>query len=114
MLPERTVIPEEFDQEKWLSTLRILNNFCSSYNHSDTDALLKRLLSALIGGNYHQMNSFSKERLLNYFEAIEEVIPHLYELNSHFKSLTSIGDELTDENNVVYRRLFATLKRPPG
>lgn len=76
--------PEIQDQ---ITALQKLRNFCSSYTPKECDEMLGRLLGVMIEENYSSLSRFSKERLLNYFESIEEVLPALYsimdKMNNH-------------------------------
>ena len=62
------------------AAIRKLGNFCSSYTLRKSDELLSHSLTTLIAGNYASLSNLSKEHLLDYFEALEEVLPVLYEL----------------------------------
>ena len=96
------------------ATLRKLGNFCSSYTLLKSDELLCRSLTALIGGNYAGLSNFSKERLLDYFEALEEVLPALYELQEHLeKPMEQEEDEGTFRDEVSAKHIYASFKRHP-
>ncbi|MDP2335120.1 MAG: hypothetical protein Q8N05_01475 [Bacteroidota bacterium] len=96
------------------AALRKLGNFCSSYTLRKSDELLCRSLTALIGSNYAGLSNFTKERLLDYFEALEEVLPALYELQKPLEK-----PETQEENERIYRDevsakdMYASFKRHP-
>jgi len=65
--------------------LRRLRNFCTSYSLSKSDELLSHVQGTVIEGNYGSLSELSKGHLLDYMEALEEVLPALYELQEHLK-----------------------------
>lgn len=107
--------PAEEDQYaiKCSAALRKLANFCNSYKKEEIEDLSSSLLIALIGQNYSNYTNPTKERLLDYFEAMEEVLPALYELHDHIRSLSQADmNQLTYEQETAYRSFFSSLK--PG
>lgn len=96
------------------SVLRGLRKFCTSYTLKKSDELLSRSLVTLIGGNYTALSNLSKENLLNYFEALEEILPVLYELQEHLNQ-TEILEEKEGiyQDQVSSKDLFASFKRHP-
>ena len=64
--------------------IRRLRNFCTSYNLKKSEDLLADIESSLISGNYASLNDINKDDLRDYLEALEEVLPALYELQKHF------------------------------
>lgn len=64
--------------------IRRLRNFCVSYSLNKSDELLSNVQGTVIEGNYAYLSELSKEQLLDYLEALEEVLPALYELQEHF------------------------------
>lgn len=110
----------EFNEEKssYLQTpetaIRSLRNFCTSYTFRKSDELLCRSLTALIGGNYTGLSNFTKEQLMDYFEALEEVLPALYELQEHLnKPVEPEEDEETYRDEVSAKHIYASFKRHP-
>lgn len=96
------------------SALQGLRKFCTSYTLKKSDELLSRSLVTLIGGNYAALNNLSKENLLNYFEALEEILPVLYELQENLSQ-----PEIQEDKEEVYnarvsaKDLYASFKRHP-
>lgn len=96
------------------SALRSLRNFCASYTLRKSDELLCRSLTTLIGGNYAVMSNLTKKHLLDYFEALEEVLPALYELQEKLKHVQNHeGVEDIYQDQVSSKDLFASFKRHP-
>lgn len=96
------------------AAFRKLGNFCSTYTLLKSDELLCRSLTALIGGNYAGLSNFTKERLMDYFEALEEVLPALYELQEHLnKPEEPEEDEGTYRDEVSAKHIYASFKRHP-
>jgi len=91
--------------------LRKLGDFCATYTFIESDELLCRSVATLIGRNYDKLSNFSKERLLNFFEALEEVLPALYELQEHLNK--PIGDEGMYRDEVSAKQIYAACKRHP-
>lgn len=96
------------------AALRKLGNFCSAYTLRKSDELLCRSLTAMIGGNYAGLSNFSKERLLDYFEALEELLPALYELQEwQAGPQNQDGEENTFPDKVSENHIYASFKRHP-
>ncbi len=96
------------------TALRSIQHFCSTYTLLKSDELLCRSLTALIGGNYAGLSNFTKERLMDYFEALEELLPALYELQEHLsKPVEPEEDEGTYRDEVSAKHIYASFKRHP-
>ena len=96
------------------ATHRKLGNFFSTYTLLKSDELLCRSLTVMIGGNYAGLSNFSKERLLDYFEALEEVLPALYELQEKLTGpQNQEGEENTFPDKVSENHIYASFKRHP-
>lgn len=97
-----------------LTPLQKVAHFCHNYNLKETDELLCRLLAVLIGENYASQSNLTKNRLLDYFEALEEVLPALYELQEKLKHVQNQeGMEDTYQDQVSTKDIFASFKRHP-
>ncbi|MDP3467553.1 MAG: hypothetical protein Q8S11_04430 [Daejeonella sp.] len=89
-------------------------HFCHNYTLKETDELLCCMLAVLIGENYSTLSNLAKKRLLDYFEALEEVLPALYELQEKLKHVQNQdGKEDTYQDQVSTNDLFASFKRHP-
>lgn len=96
------------------TAMRSLRNFCTSYTLRKSDELLCRSLTTLIGGNYPVLSNLTKKHLLDYFEALEEVLPALYELQEKLKHVQNQeGVEDIYQDQVSTKDLFASFKRHP-
>lgn len=94
--------------------LRKLGDFCATYTFIESDELLCRSVATLIGRNYDKLSNFSKERLLNFFEALEEVLPALYEIHEKLKQVQNQKEkEGIYQDLVSSKDLFASFKRHP-
>lgn len=58
-----------------------LDNFCSIYSQRESDELLSWVLVTVIGGNYAEQSDSNKRRILDFMEALEELLPEVYKLN---------------------------------
>jgi len=107
-----TLKPKE---KKLMKTaMRSLRNFCTSYTLRKSDELLCRSLTTLISGNYASLSNITKKHLLDYFEALEEVLPALYELQEKLKHVQNQeGKEDIYQDQVSTNDLFASFKRHP-
>ncbi len=96
------------------SAIRSLRNFCTSYSLRKSDELLCRSLTTLISGNYSALSNLTKIHLLDYFEALEEVLPALYVLQEKLKNV-QLQEDMADiyPDHVSSKDLFASLKRHP-
>lgn len=96
------------------SALIGLRKFCTSYSLRKSDEMLCRSLATLISGNYNTLSNLTKIPLLNYFEALEELLPVLYELQEYLNK-----PEVQEENGGIYRDkvsakdMYASFKRHP-
>ena len=91
-----------------------LRNFCSSYNFMEADEMLSRVFTVMLGGSYSKQSMHSRKRLLEYFEALEEVLPAIYELQEKLKQVQNQeGEEDTYQDQVLSKVLFASFKRHP-
>lgn len=105
--------PSNDDQDaiKCDAALRKLANFCNSYKPDEIDDLNSDLLIALVGQNYSNYTNRTKERLLDFFEAVEEVLPALFDLHDHIRSISEgMPQRTTFEQEIAYRNLFSLLK----
>ena len=101
-------------QSKQKAAFQNLRNFCSSYNLMEADEMLCRVFTVMLGGNYSKQSMHSKEHLLDYFEALEEVLPALYELQEKLKHVQNQeGKEDIYQDQVSTKDLFASFKRHP-
>ncbi len=108
--PKRS-LKENPDAMKCSTALRKLANFCNTYKPADIDNLSSRLFGAVVGQNYSKYPNRTKARILDYFEAMEEVLPALYDLHDHLLKLSKYaGEQATYEQQIAYRRLIASLK----
>jgi len=97
------------DAMKCNIALRKIANFCDSYKSEDINELCSTLMAALIGQKYSDYSSRTKERLLDYFEAMEEVLPALHDLHNHLISVNKkTGEQVTYEQQIAYRRLIVS------
>lgn len=105
----------EFNKEKDYETvLRSLQHFCAVYNFCSGNVQLNRLFSTIVCGNYSGITYSEKAQMLNYFLALEELLPALYELQEHLNQPEAkIGDESTYEDEVSAKDMFASFKRHP-
>lgn len=91
-----------------------LHSFCSSYNILEAEELLCRVFIAMLEGNYSLQSMHSRERLLVYFEALEDVLPVLYELQEQLNGAEKQeGEEDFYTDQVSAKDLFASFKRHP-
>ncbi|HQT58873.1 hypothetical protein [Daejeonella sp.] len=89
-------------------------HFCQNYTLKENDELLCRMLAVLIGENYSTLSNLTKKRLIDYLEALEEVLPALFELQERLKNVQNQKDqEDTYQNQVSAKDLFASFKRHP-
>lgn len=58
-----------------------LDNFCSTYSQHESDELLSWVLVTFIGGKYAELSESNKERILDFMEALEELLSEVYILN---------------------------------
>lgn len=109
------IMDSKTKREKTKETaMRSLRNFCTSYTLRKSDELLCRSLTTLISGNYASLSNITKKHLLDYFEALEEVLPALYELQEKLKHVQNQeGMEDTYQDQVSTKDLFASFKRHP-
>ena len=94
------------------AALRSLRNFCTSLKQSDELHCLS--FTALISGEFSKMKSESRVQILDYFEAIEELLPALYQLN---QSLNNTGNQAgvkdAYHSAASSNHLYASCKRHP-
>lgn len=94
------------------AALRSLRNFCTSLKQSDELHCLS--LTALISGEFSKMSPESREQILDYFEALEDLLPALYELD---QSLNNTGNQAGVEDayksGASSNHLYASCKRHP-
>ena len=96
------------------SNLSKLGNFCSSYNFMEADEMLSRVFTIMLGGCYSKQSMHNRKRLLDYFEALEEVLPAIYDLQEKLKQVQNQeGEEDTYQDQVSSKDLFASFKRHP-
>lgn len=100
--------------QKQETALQNLRNFCSSYNFMEADEMLCHVFTVMLGGSYSKQSNLSRKRLLDYFEALEEVLPAIYELQEKLKQVENQeGEEDTYQDQVLSKVLFASFKRHP-
>ena len=96
------------------SNLSKLGNFCSSYNFMEADEMLSRVFTIMLGGCYSKQSMHNRKRLLDYFEALEEVLPAIYDLQEKLKQVQNQeGEEDIYQDQVSSKDLFASFKRHP-
>lgn len=93
---------------------RRLRNFCSTYNLTQADEMLCRVFTVLLGGNYSKQSNGSRQKLLDYFEALEEVLPAIFELHDTLqKTENQEGEEDIYQAEVSSQNIYASFKRHP-
>lgn len=96
------------------AAFRKLGNFCSSYNFMEADEMLSRVFTVMLGGCYSKQSMHSRKRLLDYFEALEEVMPAIYDLQEKLKQVQNQeGEENTFPDKVSENHIYASFKRHP-
>ena len=101
-------------QSKQEAAFQNLRNFCSSYNFMEADEMLSRVFTVMLGGSYSNQSNYSRKRLLEYFEALEEVLPAIYELQEKLKQVENQeGEEDIYQDQVSSKDIFASFKRHP-
>ena len=93
------------------SAIRRLHYFCTANTFCASNVQLNRALSTLIQGNYNDMSYLERACLFDYFMALEDLMPALYELLEHLDK--PIGDEGTYRDEVSAKDMFASFKRHP-
>lgn len=93
------------------TALRSLKYFCAVYSFCSGNVQLNRALSTIISGNYSGMTYSEKAELFDYFMALEDLMPALYELLDHLDK--PIGDEETYRDEVSAKDMYASFKRHP-
>ena len=93
------------------TALRSLQHFCAAYSFCSGNVQLNRALSTIINGNYSGLTYSEKAELFDYFMALEDLMPALYELLEHLDK--PIGDEATYRDEVSAKDMYASFKRHP-
>lgn len=94
------------------TVIRSLQYFCSAYSFCSSNIQLNRALSTVIRGSYTSMNYSDRVNLFDYFLALEELLPALYELHECLNDLKEqAGDDYSDE--VSAKQIYAACKRHP-
>ncbi len=101
-------------QSKQEAAFQNLRNFCSSYNFMEADEMLSRVFTVMLGGCYSKQSMHNRKRLLDYFEALEEVLPAIYELQEQLAGpQNQEGEENTFPDKVSENHIYASFKRHP-
>ncbi len=96
------------------SAAKKLRNFCACYNLRESDELLTRTFLILLAGNYSKQTIYTMERVLDYFDALESLLPTLYELCEELKEEENKkGEADIYPVHVSAKDLFASFKRHP-
>ncbi|MDP3467069.1 MAG: hypothetical protein Q8S11_01965 [Daejeonella sp.] len=93
------------------TVLHSIQNFCAAYSFRSCNIQLNRALSTIISGNYSGLTYSEKAELFDYFMALEDLMPALYELLEHLDK--PIGDEGTYRDEVSAKDMYAKFKRHP-
>ncbi len=99
---------EEREVRQRMSSLRKIENFCCSYDPEETDDMLCKLLSALREDNFLGLDQVDKENLLDYIEALEELLPAVDEINKYLATLA--GQVRTFQDHLDHRRIIASMR----
>jgi hypothetical protein len=91
-----------------MSSLRKMENFCHSYDSGEADEMLSRLLAVLRAGSFLNLDQADKESMLDYIEALEELLPAVDEVNRFLTTLIRSGESYQDR--LQGRRFVASLK----
>ncbi|HQS05854.1 MAG: hypothetical protein B7X86_13940 [Sphingobacteriales bacterium 17-39-43] len=62
-------------------TTRCLNNFLSSYTLQESTEMLSQVYNHIEGVHFSAINNSKKEQVLDFLEALEELLPAVYELH---------------------------------
>lgn len=96
------------------TAIRSLHYFCTAYSFCSSNIQLNRALSTIIRGTYTDMNYSDRVYLFDYFLALEELLPALYELQEHLnKPETQEGNEGIYKDEVSSKDMYASFKRHP-
>ncbi|MHB1177387.1 MAG: hypothetical protein ACYCZO_03560 [Daejeonella sp.] len=98
---------------KCSSASKLAGNSCLVYAYAKSQELL-HYLTVLIGGSYATLSNRIRKFLLHYFEALETVVPVIYELPQDMHTTHNLaGEEHTYRDKVSSQDIFASFKRHP-
>lgn len=110
----------KLNKEKFLflqtpkTALSSLHYFCAVYNFCSANVQLNRALNTLLCGNYSGMTYSERAELFDYFMALEDLMPALYELQENLnKPEAQEGEDNTYEDEVSAKDMYASFKRHP-
>lgn len=89
------------------TALRSLKYFCAVYSFCSGNVQLNRALSTIISGNYSGLTYSEKAEMFDYFMALEDLMPALYELLEHLDKEGTYRDEVSAKD------MYASFKRHP-
>ncbi len=97
-----------------VTAMRSLHYFCTAYSFCSSNIQINRALNTIIRGSYTDMNYSDRVYLFDYFLALEDLLPALYELQEHLNR-----PETDEENEGIYKDevsakdMYASFKRHP-
>ncbi len=86
-----------------------LQHFFTAYSFRSCNIQLNRALSTIVRGNYSGMTDAEKAELFDYFMALEDLMPALYELQECLEK----SEESTYSDEVSAKDMYASFKRHP-
>lgn len=96
------------------TVLHSIQNFCAVYSFCSGNVQLNRALNSLLCGNYSGMTYSERAELFDYFRALEDLMPALYELQENLdKPEVQKQDDGTYEDEVSAKDMYASFKRHP-
>lgn len=91
-----------------------LHTFCATYPLPECHKLLCRFFRHIAAGNYESQSRISKKHLMDYFLALERVMPALYELDEELRiPEKEEGEQSTYRDEVSANHIYASFKRHP-
>lgn len=91
-----------------------LHTFCATYSLPECHQLLCNFFRLMASGNYESQSKLSKKQLMDYFLALERMIPALYELEEKLRVLQKEeGEQGTYRDEVSANQIYAACKRHP-
>lgn len=91
------------------TAISTLQHFFTAYSFRSSNIQLNRALSTIVRGNYSGMTDVEKAELFDYFMALEELLPALYELKERLDK----PEESTYRDEVSAKQIYAACKRHP-
>ncbi len=85
------------DKQSPITARQKLGNFCYSYSPEENDEMLGQLFSIIKQEDQAHPDLSSQERLLNYIESLEEVLPALYAIRAELDT----DVELRNNSNYI-------------